>query len=794
MRYTEILEQLINEINMSPNILRRLASGIDARAGMEFEMIVPDIGSLDDDDYFDSEPDYEQDESISDFADIHAFFYDGEHNSRRAVDRLMEDIEGEYYDSDWLSEKKQEAWGDDAYESVKDLVDRDYADELRDQAVDEVSAKTPEFGVNGDEFEEAVLERYNELVQEKIDSILADMGSEYDEAYDEWENDKWQDIQNDSDTQREWLEHEGHTSMSDISNNYDIEWPHWTEPESQYGSGEGNAQRIADEFSEFMNKKVNFSMSYHGGRREPGAYVIEPDGSLEGDNPGDAGLEFVSPPMPINELLADLIAVKQFAETNGCYTNDSTGLHINVSVPNFSMEKLDYVKLAVLLGDERVLNEFGRMGNTYTKSALQIVKQNIKQRPEDAKALLAAMKEHLSTAAAKVIHSGVTSKYTSINTKTGYIEFRSPGGDWLGANYDIIEPTLLRFVVALDAALDETKYKQEYAKKLYKLLAPSSNEPGILELFANYSAGELDKEGLIRQVRSVQMQRDMSKGKVPAGKKYWWNVAIDGQRIEVVATSKDEAWDKATDENQEWMRFNKNQAKITPLRPYEEPQNKTLSQTDAENRMGLPDQTGDANWEIFDKRTGRRVFVMIANTEYDARRKYADWLSASRIPIETDEYGFREISTATSGDFRSTETVPREGHPNNLTPRGPGPWEIYRLSSNTPVRELSSTSRPEAEQEARNALGLRGEAPELYGVRTRSSAQPVAGSTQDLQQQRAQGGFTGAWKIMLNGREVHRFSGIGNSQADANRVAASWLRQNGMGVSGEGFEVVPIMS
>ena len=35
---------------------------------------------------------------------------------------------------------------------------------------------------------------------------------------------------------------------------------------------------------------------------------------------------------------------------------------------------------------------------------------------------------------------------------------------------------------------------------------------------------------------------------------------------------------------------------------------------------------------------------MIANTEYDARRKYADWLSAAGYPIETEDYGFREIA------------------------------------------------------------------------------------------------------------------------------------------------------
>jgi hypothetical protein len=41
------------------------------------------------------------------------------------------------------------------------------------------------------------------------------------------------------------------------------------------------------------------------------------------------------------------------------------------------------------------------------------------------------------------------------------------------------------------------------------------------------------------------------------------------------------------------------------------------------------------------------------------------------------------------------------------------------------------------------------------------------------------------------GREVYRFSGIGNNQSDANGVAADWMRQNGRGGN---FEVVPIMS
>ncbi len=100
----------------------------------------------------------------------------------------------------------------------------------------------------------------------------------------------------------------------------------------------------------------------------------------------------------------------------------------------------------------------------------------------------------------------------------------------------------------------------------------------------------------------------------------------------------------------------------------------------------------------------------------------------------------------------------------------------------------------------------------------RTSGEPIPGSTIDLQRQRAAqaqqipevpldievnypqassapagNSFSGQWKVLVNGEEVWRFRGVGNSQADANRIAAQWLRDNGMGVSGEGYEVVPVM-
>lgn len=570
-------EQRLDEIDMSPSNLEKIAAGIDALAGMEFEMILPDVDSGDVEPEY--EPDYDQDQRTRSFGDIRDFFHDGDYNSRRDADNLMEEIDAEY--SEWKQEITAAAWERDGAEFIQDYVSRNDLfdrDEAMDEARDQVMDANPDLPQESEELSKLISARLDEMEREFAAQEFEDQGRIYNDAFEAFAED-----QRDEFDERSFLD-DKYPYMTDIQNNFDISWPYYIDVNEGSG-GEMDVDQVADEFSSFMGKPVNASRSYHGGRREAGHYVVEPDGSLEGDNPGDGGLEFVSPPMPIAEMLTDLKKVKAWADKVGAYTNDSTGLHINVSVPGFSMEKLDYVKLAVLLGDERVLNEFGRMGNTYTKSALQIVKQNIKQRPEDAQALLAKMKEHLSTAAAKVIHSGTTSKYTSINTKTGYIEFRSPGGDWLDTNFELIEPTLLRFVVALDAALDETKYKQDYAKKLYKLLAPVTTEPDILQLFANYSAGELPKDALIRQVRQQQLARDVAKGKAPAGQQYWWNVQWDAnRRIEVVASNKNVARQVAAEEwgvPVEQLAV----AKVTMLRPYEPP--KPRSAADNQGNWGI---------------------------------------------------------------------------------------------------------------------------------------------------------------------------------------------------------------
>jgi hypothetical protein len=101
------------------------------------------------------------------------------------------------------------------------------------------------------------------------------------------------------------------------------------------------------------------------------------------------------------------------------------------------------------------------------------------------------------------------------------------------------------------------------------------------------------------------------------------------------------------------------------------------------------------------------------------------------------------------------------------------------------VGEFNADSYQGAIQHMRQALTRAGLDPEQYTVSSvESPPAPAAGT----------GEFTGEWRIVdANGREIHRFGGVGNVQADANRTALAWLRQN-PGNMRDGVEVVPVMS
>ena len=747
-------DEFLGEINMSTGSLRREAAKTGAIAGMEFEMIVPNVEGGDVDDV-DMEPDYDYDERCRSIDDAVAFFHDGDYNGRREVAELRDRMYNDF--TEWLDDKIRDAFGADGEEYLREwIVNNVDEDEWSDLDADK-----------------------SEALDQFVANVYADPSSDYyNQAFDEYREEN-QDNWDESD----WLDAEDLDRMSGIESAYDISWPHWN---SVGGGGEASIEDIAQEFENAIDRPVQASGNYHSGnvkRPSPTAqhYIVEPDGSLEADDSNDVGLEFVSPPLPIDDILSDLNKVKQWAKVYGCYTNDSTGLHINISVPNYSRENLDFVKLALLMGDEYVLDLFGRAGNTYAKPAIKMVRDQVRQKPDEAERLLNKMKGNLDSLASKAIHSGVTSKYTSINTKDGHIEFRSPGGDWLDQNFDQIENTLLRFTVAMSAALNPEMYREEYLKKLYKLLTQDDKGSDTIKYFSEYVAGKIPAAALRSFVKQAQLERKVKRGET-SNQKMWWSVTNPPQSsagIEVVATSKEEAIEKAlgADGYPSWA--NTRQSIVAkPMRPYEQ-------------------SAKIVRYEIYNKQTGNSVEdapARVGNDE-DALTFLNDYIEHGPHPLQPGQarnmFGIRTTGGVGIVDI----DIPMAQGRAATSPTGQ--WKIIDGLNREVYRFRPAVNTRATANELAALWARENNFDGNYQVEPaeEQASTPAAGSTADLAQQRATPGtFTGAWKIVdADGNELHRFSGIGNQQRDANRVAIQWLTDNGYSY-GADVTVLPIMT
>jgi hypothetical protein len=716
--FTEEQDNLF-EISMSPSSLKKLSAQTGALAGMEFEMIVPNTEGDDDGD---QEPDYDFDQRCRSIQDARDFFYDGDFNSRRDVENMSDRMQNDY--AEWLYER----------------LDRDFVNESEYLISEWVANNVDESEWNPNDLE-------GEARQEALDEFIANVDADPSSDYYQQALDEYREENQDSYDESDWLDAEDLDLMSGVENAYSISWPHWRST----GGGEVSINDVANSFQTAVGRDVKASSSYHSGRVERPStrslhYIVEPDSSIDVDDRDDQGLEFVSPPLPIEELLSDLNKVKAWADRTGCYTNDSTGLHINVSVPGWTQgtDQLDYVKLALLLGDEFVLDSFGRLGNTYTKSAMGKIVDIVRQRPDRAQLLMNRMKQGLDQLATRLVHSRQTEKYTSINIKNGYIEFRSPGGDWLNDKFPEIENTLRRFTVALSAAVDPDAYRQEYLKKLYKLL-DVSGEKDPLSYFAKYAAGELPKAALKSFVRQAQLERGIKRGKEQPGQTQ--QQPQTGEQDYIVSYELDDGQTE-----RERVRAQNADAAMAQVRDNLEKEGYEVVGISAElaQNTGAPatpaiQQQDDVTpFEIYNRDTGAVVSTVMARTAQEAL-------------AELDQFRAEQVRA-------QGITIPRAN-------------ALYGVRHAPIPGSTTDLQRQRATQDQQQG-----------GTVDVATDQPAP--------QPAGGEFTGNWLIRAeDGTVLQAFGGIGNSQADANRTAQAWAQRNPdvMRQHPGGVDVVPEM-
>lgn len=527
-----VTEQDLEEVAMSPGALQKFmksdaASGM--MAGFEAELIFK--GLAEPDDYGEMEPDYDEDRRAQSIDDIVDFFSEGPYSdlSRNEIERLRSVLLDEFLE--WRYDRINRDWSDQRVDYINDYIDdNDLFD--RDAAEEEA---TEYVGADADPSE--IDDRVEEMRSDFLDKILnagpGEASDIYSSAFDQFEEEMSDDYDD-----YEWFSDQDRY-MSDIQNEFGLIWPYMIPAgNSEEGFNEESAQRLADELTTTLGVTTTVSGGYHSARRDAETWIFEPDSSLDGDDPDDMPVEIVSPPMPLEQAFEIIPKFFEWAASNGAYTNKSTGFHMSVSLPDHDSSKLDYTKLALFLGDEYVLKQFGRAANTYTESALKKIKQAMSASTVSfdnseplAVQALSKMREHLGQYASRILASSSGfGKYTSINPKDGYVEFRSAGGSSYMEDLKRLQNTLLRYSRALQIAMDPDAERAEYAKKFYKLLQPADlqqtmdpktgrkrtqvkaqGEQDPVWLFAQYAAGELPRQALMSFVRQLQGARAQKK-------------------------------------------------------------------------------------------------------------------------------------------------------------------------------------------------------------------------------------------------------------------------------------------
>jgi hypothetical protein len=241
------------------------------------------------------------------------------------------------------------------------------------------------------------------------------------------------------------------------------------------------AKVLSPAVSEVMGRNVQVFHSYHQAKKNTTDWYIEPDGSLE-PNDGDSSAEVVSPPMPAMEALDALKKFFGLAKQLNLYTNESTGLHINISIP----QTVDPLKLAVFLGDEYVAKSFGREENEYVDLVMRKLRLDMPDATNDNGDGVAKTKEipakknpvfnqpgstflKFRNKVLQRLAADATGEHTaSISDNGEYYSFRHAGGNYL-ADFNKIYATVGRFIRAMLIASDPAVYRNEYLAKLSKL-------------------------------------------------------------------------------------------------------------------------------------------------------------------------------------------------------------------------------------------------------------------------------------------------------------------------------------
>ena len=471
----------LDEVSMSPSSLEDFANTDIAKSavfGFEAEMLIPDLENLTGEEGL-RVPDYSKDKpfpTTPTWGDrVLHFFTSGDWpNNRRAVENALEKYETAYVD--WLEDDFRLRLDND----LKPLVIKAVGLELKTKNLDEINQSIED----EDASYMIAVEKLRERAYKK--NRFAEFAAE-------------RRIK----TMKQFWERYGGNMVA---------WP-YTKLDNVEPSGK-TVDDLEYDFVMATGFTTSTSKIYHAVSRQPNLWVFEPDSSIEPGDPDYGGIELISPPMPLLEGLAAMDTVFEWAQSYGVATNETTGFHINLSLPKELMVELDPIKLILFIGDKYILDQFDRANNQFAKNLIDQLTDRVSVRSrrgmlDGLSGMFNQMKRRMDVVAIDVLADLLPQhdRHVSINIKDKYIEFRSAGGDYID-RYNDIRLTVLRCVRALAIACDPAAEQQEYAKKLYKAFGEyTSTHRDVIKYFVEYASGVRSKSGLKDVIKDIQQNR-----------------------------------------------------------------------------------------------------------------------------------------------------------------------------------------------------------------------------------------------------------------------------------------------
>ena len=208
--------------------------------------------------------------------------------------------------------------------------------------------------------------------------------------------------------------------------------------------------------------------------------------------------EIVTNIMDIPQGIKSLRQIFELIQNNeSLYTDKPTGLHINIgSWSGNEYNKVDWLKFLVIYRADRALAEFGRQFNTYAVDQLDAILRDLENNS------LQAFYDNLSDINRTVIR--MSPKMSAVNLSKlpsrGHIEIRATGGIEYHLKTQETINQIQRAIRALEIASDPNAYKNEYIKKLYKILGGKRQErlgtTPLEQIFARFGIKYLQKNPL----------------------------------------------------------------------------------------------------------------------------------------------------------------------------------------------------------------------------------------------------------------------------------------------------------